>query len=241
MKEYIRNIKETTFGTFLLGGCSISQDILNHNGLYFWDGFLKSIFDKYINKSSIVIEAGANIGFHTVYLSRIAQQVYAFEPQRMIFNQLCGNLFLNNCSNVTAFNVALYNKSCNLKPAKAIEYREPNESAQLEFFESKYTCADNALAIALDSLQLTKLDFMEIDCQGSDYYVVLGAKETIERCRPIITFEIESDEMLEKHGWKKADMFQFLASLNYRFEFIDETLNKMLKPGNFIALPNELR
>lgn len=46
----------------------------------------------------IVLDIGANIGLYTVSLGLLPEvaQVHAFEPVRANFNQLCGNIFLNN-------------------------------------------------------------------------------------------------------------------------------------------------
>lgn len=62
-------------------------------------------FSQILRTGAIVLEAGANIGAHTVHLSKIVGptgQVYAFDPQRRIFQILCANLALNNAGNVVA-------------------------------------------------------------------------------------------------------------------------------------------
>ena len=61
---------------------------------------------KYINKNSVILDAGANIGNHTIYFSEIckAQKVFAYEPQKHVFNILKKNNELNNLKNVEIFN-----------------------------------------------------------------------------------------------------------------------------------------
>ncbi|WP_429283705.1 FkbM family methyltransferase [Paraburkholderia sp. GAS41] len=55
----------------------------------------------------VVVEVGANIGVHTVVLGREAQQrrqvLVAFEPQPVIFQNLCANLAANGLTNVLAW------------------------------------------------------------------------------------------------------------------------------------------
>ena len=58
-----------------------------------------------------VIDIGANLGAFSV---PIAQKIcpdggliFAYEPQRIIYYQLCGNIFLNRLQRVYAFNTAL--------------------------------------------------------------------------------------------------------------------------------------
>ena len=64
------------------------------------------LFSKLINEGDIVLEIGANIGSQTVSLSRMVGNkgmVYAFEPQPVLFQNLCANLSINSCHNVRAF------------------------------------------------------------------------------------------------------------------------------------------
>ena len=61
-----------------------------------------------------IVEAGANIGAHTVFLARDickAGVVYAFEPRRLLHQMLCANLSVNGVSNVHTFQTALGRES----------------------------------------------------------------------------------------------------------------------------------
>jgi hypothetical protein len=59
----------------------------------------------------LVVDVGANLGGYTMPVSQLVSKtggiVRAFEPQQMVFHQLCGNLFINQISNVKAHNIAL--------------------------------------------------------------------------------------------------------------------------------------
>ena len=68
---------ETEYGTFSywpndLIGASIAQG-------NFWEPFLKSVFDE-LKSDSVVVDAGANIGWFTIYAAKRGAYVYAFEP-----------------------------------------------------------------------------------------------------------------------------------------------------------------
>lgn len=43
----------------------------------------------------IVIDAGANIGIHTLALAQLSKRVYSYEPQREIFELLENNVIRN--------------------------------------------------------------------------------------------------------------------------------------------------
>ena len=68
---------------------------------------------QFVKEGGVVVEAGANMGCHTVAIARKvgnAGRVFAFEPQRIIYQMLCGNLSINGLWNVIAERAALGDK-----------------------------------------------------------------------------------------------------------------------------------
>ena len=68
------------------------------------------LFDQILRHGMTVVDVGANIGAHTIYFAKIvgpSGQVFAFEPQRVPYQMLCGNIALNRYGNVVAVNVGL--------------------------------------------------------------------------------------------------------------------------------------
>ncbi|WYX64257.1 FkbM family methyltransferase [Morganella morganii] len=59
----------------------------------------------------VIYDIGANLGSWTILVGNYFQHrngiVYSFEPQRQVYNQLCGNIFLNKLKNCYTFNSAL--------------------------------------------------------------------------------------------------------------------------------------
>ena len=58
-----------------------------------------------------VLDLGANIGLHSILLSKCGFNVRAYEPDPQHFEILQRNLSLNNCSNVEAINAAISSKA----------------------------------------------------------------------------------------------------------------------------------
>ena len=72
------------------------------------------LFDVLIASGDWVIEGGANIGAHTVHLAQLTGRngaVIAFEPQRLVFQLLAGNIAINSLSNVRCFQKGLSDTS----------------------------------------------------------------------------------------------------------------------------------
>src|SRR5688500_1390243 len=59
-----------------------------------------------VRPGDTVLDIGANIGTHTVAIAHKVGptgRVYAFEPQRRIFQMLCGNVAVNALNNVWTY------------------------------------------------------------------------------------------------------------------------------------------
>ena len=63
----------------------------------------------------LVLDIGANLGAYCVPLVKeIASRgglIFAWEPQRIVYYQLCANIFVNSLDNIFAFNLALGDES----------------------------------------------------------------------------------------------------------------------------------
>jgi len=156
----------------------------------------------------VALDAGANIGVHTIEWSRHMRDwgsVLAVEAQERIFYALAGNLTLQNCFNARAIWAAL-GEECG-----ELSFPEPDYRAQGSFgsFELRARMGTEFIGqavdyakptstvkqITIDSLKLERLDLLKIDVEGMEAEVLQGAAETIARCKPILFVEtIKSDK-----------------------------------------------
>ena len=92
--------------------------IVNENDAYIGKSIIKygeyseselSLFSQIVRDEDNVIEVGANYGSHTLRLCQLANKgmVFAIEPQRAIFQALCGNIAINSI-----FNCHCIQKAC---------------------------------------------------------------------------------------------------------------------------------
>lgn len=193
-------VVQTDFGNFLINEYDLIGISIQHNKV--WEPHLYDFYSQVLTKDDICIDAGANLGFHTIQFGKLAKKVHAFEPQPLIYNQLCANILFNDLDNtIIPYRLALgekeeiqqmwdieneswVGKGCYNWGGRGIEHKEASYQSN-EFREH-----DQVKVIPLDSLQ-TSPDLIKIDIQGYEYYAFLGAKETLNR-KPII--------LLENHG-----------------------------------------
>jgi FkbM family methyltransferase len=144
---------------------------------------------KYITPESVVIDAGTNIGNHTIFFSIIcnAKIVHSFEPLKTVFKIFESNLELNGIKNVMAHNVALGECSgfASINGYNSVSVG----STQFEMNE-----AGTFKVITLDSLNLPRVDFCKIDVEGMQLELLKGAQKTLETNRPVIWVEMLNKE-----------------------------------------------
>ncbi len=161
-----------------------------------------NLFKQICKSAMVVVEIGSNIGTHTMALSKLVGQdgrVYAFEPQRIVFQTLCANMALNSITNVETFQVALSNEEGSLL-IPDFNYDKENNFGGIEL--DKFKQGRKVPKVKLDDfLELDRLDFIKIDVEGMEQGVIEGAIGLIEKFKPILYVEndrIEKSEALLK-------------------------------------------
>jgi FkbM family methyltransferase len=181
------------FLTYPPDKCIISN-VISRNQV--WEPHMHRVFEKYINKESIVLEGGCHVGTHTLRLGLLGKQVLSFEPMNTSNTILRSNLKINKIPNVTVYNEGLSNKS-DIAYFQWIGYNNPggsgltnNPMVKPNYEKNIKTSNYPVNLITIDSLHLDKLDFIKLDVEGYETNVIEGGLDTIKRCKPIITMEI---------------------------------------------------
>lgn len=186
-------------------------------------------FRQLLKPGSVVVEAGANIGAHTLHLSRLAGnagQVHVFEPQRRIFQILCANLALNSVSNVHPRQEGLGSVNGTMWVSA------PDAGAVANFGGVALSGSglEPVQIVTLDSLGLKRLDLVKIDVEGMEERVIQGGIDTIRRLRPKLYLENDpGDAGLAK----SASLIRAIRDLGYRLWW---HLPALYSPGNFRGL-----
>lgn len=155
----------------------------------------------FLSEGSVVIDAGANYGSHTLAFCKYvgtSGKVYAFEPQRLVFQALCGSVALNSYSNAYLYNAALgskistinipeldFNQSENFGGVSLVDTDKRNKTLSQHYNEVSIT--------TIDSLNLTSCNVIKIDVEGMESDVIKGAIQTIKNFRPILFVENHDD------------------------------------------------
>ena len=177
----------------------------------FFEMGLLERFRRHVPKGATIVDAGANIGNHTVYFSRIcgARHIHAFEPMRETFKILARNAELNAPDRIRCHNFAL---GASEGKADLLQYSAGNIGA------TRLEADDNGFydVKALDSFQFPELHIIKMDVEGAQISVLEGARETLARHKPLIWIELLPNDIEESH--------EKLTSLGYdRIEKLSNT------------------
>ena len=162
-----------------------------------------------ITDESVVVEVGANIGAITVPLAKKAAKVFAFEPQRPVFDLLEQNL-VQNCVSFCAeqFIVsdhtgvgAMADVDYNAHDINLGGIAVANEGNSVNVITLDDYCKD-----------FDRLDLLKIDVEGHEREVLLGARGTILRLRPLLY--VENDRFEKSH-----DLIELIMTLGYRLSW----------------------
>jgi FkbM family methyltransferase len=154
-----------------------------------------------------VVEAGANIGAHTLILAQQVGprgRVYAFEPQRVLFQTLCANMALNSLTHVYCRQEAL-GAAAGTTYVPWLDYNAENNFGGLSLTHRQ---GEPVPVVPLDSLDLPRCDFLKIDVEGMELEVLRGASQTIQRFRPLLYVENDRPE-------QSAELIRYLQELGY--------------------------
>ena len=168
-----------------------------------------ALFRQLIGPGAIVVEVGANIGAHTVELSRLvgpAGMVIAFEPQRVVFQTLCANLALNSCANVHAFQLAIGAAPGDI----LVPHLPPDQPANFGGLSLIGAQEGERVALrTLDELGCGHCELIKLDLEGMEVEALHGGANLIARLRPVLYVENDRQE-------RATELTALLRSWNYR-------------------------
>ncbi len=148
-----------------------------------------------------VVDAGANIGFHTLALARAVGPegaVTAIEPQRFCFQLLCANLTLNQHTHVLPIRAAMGDAPglCRIPRLSPLASHNAGATQVLASGQDAPE-SDEVAMVTLDSLGLARCDLIKVDTEGFEDRVIMGGQETLQSCRPALYVEVHDRDKLK--------------------------------------------
>lgn len=148
---------------------------INSLNLFELDEFIIfSIYSKIIKKNSKVADLGANIGLHTIIMSKLGAKVSAYEPDNDHANQLSKNLQINKIK-AKLVRKAVFTKKTNIKFTKVIDN---STSSFIGNAKKPYGPIKTRKVKTVRFLDILKTnDILKIDVEGVEDKLIKSTKE----------------------------------------------------------------
>ena len=177
-------------------------------------------------KNPVLFDVGANIGTFSLIATLIPElTVYAFEPFPEIFKLLKHNIYLNGlCDKVKLFEIGLFEKKatrilkCCIGKNSGMSCMGSNFQLKIPYVEKEINTDTIDNIVKKENIQ--KLDFIKMDTEGCEFFVLKGVRETIKKFHPLIlaecvqrrtiNFNLTPDDtlnLLKEYGYSKIEQF----------------------------------
>jgi len=150
-------------------------------------------------------DVGANVGQHTLFMSKCSDEVISFEPFEPVRMKLLQKLEENKIRNVRVFSIALGARDedlaffsptgANMGTGSFRGAAEVEAGLKLPVRQGDAFCAAN---------KLPRIDVMKVDVEGFESAVFHGLRKRLRRDRPIIVTEISGTD---RSGFGTLDGF----------------------------------
>lgn len=206
------------------------------------DRHLIPIIEDLLKPGMVAIDAGALYGDHTIAYCRAVSSegaVIAIEANKMAFECLSKNAEKFQ-SPVFCMNLALGESH----GGEAVHVMEENVGAskvsdsqktEVSKTESKIKTA-SIDGIAIDA-NLERLDFIKIDCEGWEFRILKGARNSLKKFRPVMMIEMNSFALSLQDACYK-DIYDFLLELGYSWRIVQPEAGGGSPQYDILCWPN---
>ena len=176
-----------------------------------WEEKGQAILDL-VPEKGICIQAGGNFGYFAIKLAEHFDRVYTWEPAPDTWDCMVKNIeeLSEHQDRIVMFKEAL-----GAKTAKATILKEtPGNAGALQL---QYSDEGEFSVSCVDDLELPRCDLMWLDIEGFELEALGGAKETIQKYKPVIV--IENKGLIPRMGGTlsgSANMDQWVCNQGYR-------------------------
>lgn len=189
-----------------------------------WEEYETELTLQHLKAGETFVDVGANIGYYTLVAARcVGEQgrVIAYEPDPLNYELLTTNVAMNDLPQVQLFPYALYDQ---------------NTTGQLFLSDDNfgdhriYAAAENRQSRHITlvhgaehlSQHIERIDFLKIDTQGAEFFVVNGLQKLIMQNRAHLRMILEFCPYgIRSSGANGEDLLKLLDSFVMQYHIID--------------------
>lgn len=219
-----------------------------------FESMVQSVYESLLRPGMGAIDVGAHVGRHGLEMVRCVAplgQVKMFEPIPDLFTSLSARVNadegIRRCAEVFPF--ALSDESGDTEFCIAVDAPGYSGIRERHYDVPTRVQRINVPMKRLDEVagEMTRVDYIKIDTEGAEWNVIKGAVRTIERHRPIITFEFGQNSYgcfdvnpLDVHKFFTERFFSIMDVLGRRLDdeaFLSSSIRQEV--WDYVAVPGE--
>lgn len=166
---------------------------------------------KWVKDFRVAVDVGAHVGLWSMHLAKRFSMVHSYEP--VAAHREC---FLRNCADVSE-NIHLHACALGDKEGSVRIHTAPTSSGD-SWVAGEGDIPLRLLDANLEKHKVAHVDFIKIDCEGYELFVLRGAERTLRRDKPCIIVEQKRN-----HGSRfqigDTDALTYLKSLGARLRW----------------------
>lgn len=183
-KQIFKRNSHNPFFKVLAGfGRALNRLYENRNHDIYSNGELTILKKLALMNPSVIVSGGANIGKYALYANQLIPEcrIYAFEPVKSTYHELVKNT--RDSCNIVPVNKGLYKDSC-MREMHIFASHTHASLVNIQGLPYNPQGMDTVGLVTGDSFmaekKITKIDFLKIDIEGSEYDALEGFEKSFE-------------------------------------------------------------
>ena len=198
--------------------CNLIHSPFQKDGKLWEEKSIMTFFNLVDNNQRVnIIDIGAQIGLYSLFAKYLPNSTfYSFEPFPLTYRLLLDNIKLNNVSNIKTYNMAISDKK-----GKAILNTSRSHNGLHSMGNNILRFSDiEPLEIDTDTLDNMFYDknihvnYIKIDTEGYEYFILKAGYKTIQKYKPIIQLEWNTTNM-KQCNVEESELRKLISELNY--------------------------
>ena len=158
--------------------------------------FLRDIMTSAYSDQGAFLDIGANTGQHSLFMSRHAKEIHAFEPWEPVLIRLRRHIEINRLKNVVVHPFGLGDEN-----SKKSFYRPPDNNLATGSFVKEFATTNSPEGVleirigdeVLEQSGISSVALIKMDIEGYEKPALRGLERTLRKHRPIVEFELSAD------------------------------------------------
>lgn len=200
-----------------------------------WEPHTYKVLSRFIDADTVYCDLGAWIGPTVIYAAKKCRQVVCFEPDPVAYRYLCWNIELNELRNVTAFNIALADRT-GIQAMSSFRRRLGDSMTSL-LAHGRGKNRVRVLTLTWEKFinfsGIGNIGFLKIDIEGGEFTLLPTLKGYLALHRPVVYLSLHPH--LLDGGVRQEKMQQIIEVMG----IYKNCLDKDLKPMDIEELKGE--